>query len=101
MMKPASACENLQEIRQEIDAIDRTIIRLLGQRYGYVQAAAKLKTSAQNVKAEDRVNAMMQQRRVWAEEAGISPEIVEKIYTELVQYFIQEEMKKWQQHAAS
>ena len=99
-MKPAKTCENLQEIRQEIDAIDQAIIRLLGQRYEYVQAAAKFKTSAQNVRAEDRVKAMMQQRRVWAEEAGISPEIVEKIYTELVQYFIQEEMKKWQQHAA-
>ena len=99
-MKPAKACESLQELRQEIDAIDQTIIRLLGQRYDYVQAAAKFKTSTQNVTAEDRVNAMMQQRRVWAEDAGISPEIVEKIYTELVQYFIQEEMKKWQQHAA-
>jgi len=99
-MKLAATCENLQEIRQEIDAIDQTIIRLLGQRYEYVQAAAKFKTSAQTVNAEERVKAMMQQRRVWAEEAGISPDIVEKIYTELVQYFIQEEMKKWQQHAA-
>ena len=99
-MKRAAACEHLQEIRQEIDAIDRTIIGLLGQRYEYVQAAAKFKTSAQTVNAEERVKAMMQQRREWATEAGISPEIVEKIYTELVQYFIQEEMKKWQQDAA-
>ena len=100
-MKTAAACENLQDIRQEIDAIDQAIIRLLGQRSEYVQAAAKFKTSAQSVSAEDRVNAMMRQRRIWAKEAGISPDIVEKIYTELVQYFIQEEMKKWQQHAAS
>lgn len=100
-MKIAVACENLQEVRQEIDAIDQAIIRLLGQRYEYVQAAAKFKLSAQHVSAEERVKAMMSQRRKWAEESGISPEIVEKIYTELVQYFIQEEMKKWQQHAAS
>lgn len=99
-MKSAKACENLQEIRQEVDAIDQTIIRLLGQRYDYVQAAAKFKATVQNVKAEERVKAMMQQRRAWAEDAGISPDIVEKIYTELVQYFIQEEMKKWQQDAA-
>ncbi len=99
-MKPATACENLQEIRQEIDAIDQSIINLLGRRYEYVQAAAKFKTTTQNVRAEERVKAMMQQRRDWAVKAGISPEIIEKIYTELVNYFIQEEMKKWQQDAA-
>lgn len=98
-MKAAAVCENLQEIRQEIDVIDRAIIRLLGQRYEYVQTAAKFKTSTQSVNAEERVKTMMRQRREWAEESGISPDIVEKIYTELVHYFIQEEMKKWQQHA--
>ena len=94
--KSPEACENLQEIRQEIDAIDQDVIRLLGWRFEYVKAAARFKTTAQSVNADERVNVMLRQRRVWAEEAGISPEIIEKLYRELVDYFIREEMREWQ-----
>jgi isochorismate pyruvate lyase len=38
---------------------------------------------------------MLLQRRVWADEQGLSPEVVEKLYRDLVTYFISEEMKHW------
>jgi isochorismate pyruvate lyase len=40
---------------------------------------------------------MLQQRRVWAEEVGLSADAIEKMYRDLVSYFIDEEMKRWQQ----
>ncbi len=40
--------------------------------------------------------AMLQQRRVWAQEEGLNPDVIEKMYTDLVNYFIEEEMKHWQ-----
>ena len=99
--KSPEACEKLQEIRQEIDAIDQDVVRLLGWRFEYVKAAARFKTTAQSVNADERVNSMLQQRRVWAEQAGIAPEIIEKLYRELIQYFIQEEMRAWQKQQVS
>lgn len=95
-MKTPDECENMIDIRAEIDRLDRQVIALLGQRFAYVKAAAKFKTSQTSVKASDRFQAMLQQRRVWAEEEGLNPDAVEKMYEDLVNHFIAEEMKHWQ-----
>lgn len=89
------ACENMADIRAEIDFLDAAIIKLIGQRYQYVQAAAKFKTSETAVRAPERFKAMLLQRREWASEQGLNPDVIEKLYSDLVNYFIQEEMSKW------
>jgi isochorismate pyruvate lyase len=94
-MIPAKDCQNMAEIRAEIDDLDQKIIQLMGQRFEYVKAASKFKTSEMAVKAPERFKAMMITRREWAIENGLSPDIIEKIYTDLVQYFIGEELKHW------
>ena len=95
-MKSPDECSNIQEIRVEIDAIDREVIKALGERFAYVKAAAKFKTSEASVKASERFNAMLQQRRIWAEEVGLNPDAIEKLYRDLVNYFIDEELKDWE-----
>ncbi len=95
MMSPDD-CSNIQEIRTEIDAIDREVINALSKRFAYVKAAAKFKTSQTSVQAPERFNTMLQQRRLWAEEAGLNPDVIEQIYRDLVSYFINEELKHWQ-----
>jgi isochorismate pyruvate lyase len=97
-MKLPENCENISEVRYAIDQIDRQIIDLLGERFAYVKAASQFKTSEVSVKAEDRFNSMLQQRRIWAVEEGLNPDIVEKVYRDLVHYFINEEIKSWQQN---
>ncbi len=95
-MKEPNECSNIQEIRQEIDRIDRQIIAAFGKRFEYVKVAAKFKTSETSVKAPERVKSMLQQRRLWAEEHGLNPDVIEKLYQDLVNYFINEESKHWQ-----
>ena len=89
-------CENMQEIRDSIDAIDRNIIEQLGLRAQYVSAAAKFKTTASGVKAPDRVKAAIAMRREWAQDNKLSPDVIEKMYQLLIDYFISNEMKEWQ-----
>lgn len=98
-MKPPDDCASLQEIRAEIDRIDREVIAAFGQRFAYVKAAARFKTSEDTVKASDRFAAMLQQRREWAEEEGLNPDVIERLYRDLVTHFIEEELKQWQQEA--
>jgi isochorismate pyruvate lyase len=95
-MKEPDECSNIQEIRQEIDRIDQQIIAAFGKRFEYVKAAANFKTSETSVKAPERVKSMLQQRRLWAEEHGLNPDVIEKLYQDLVNYFINEESKHWQ-----
>jgi len=36
---------------------------------------------------------MLQERRIWAENEGLNPDVIEKLYRDLVSYFIEEELK--------
>lgn len=94
-MKKPDRCENITDIRIEIDRLDRQIIAIMGERFEYVNAASQFKTSETSVKAPERFQAMLQQRRAWAEEEGLNPDVIEKIYRDLVTYFIEEEMNRW------
>jgi isochorismate pyruvate lyase len=38
---------------------------------------------------------MLQQRREWAQEAGLNADVVEKLYRDLVNHFIEEELKHY------
>lgn len=92
--KAPGACTCITEVRNEIDSIDREIIRLLAARFGYVREVVKYKSNtASSIEASDRHKEVLQTRRHWAEESGLSPEIIEDIYDRLVKYFIQEEKK--------
>jgi isochorismate pyruvate lyase len=97
-MKTPEECQNMADIRKEIDDLDAQVVALLGKRYAYVKAASKFKTSEAAVKAPDRLQAMLEQRRAWAEAAGLSPDVIEKMYRDLVNYFIAEEMREWKGH---
>ncbi len=100
-MKTSDECTNMTDIRTEIDQIDQQIISLIGKRFVYVKAAAKFKTNITSVKAPERFQAMLKERRGWAKESGLNPDVIEKIYTDLVNYFIAEEMKHWQDNNLS
>ena len=99
-MKTPDECANMEDIRAEIDRIDHEVIALFGNRLQYVQAAARFKTSAEgakdtSVRDMERVKSMLEQRRLWAEAEGLSPDAIEKFYRDLVEYFINEESVKW------
>jgi len=95
-MSPPENCDSLGEVRAAIDAIDAEVIRLLGRRAGFVKAAARFKTSEADVAAPGRFSAMLQARREWAEREGLSADVIEKVYRDLVNYFIACEKEHWQ-----
>ncbi len=98
-MKTPEQCADITDIRAEIDAIDREVVALIGKRAGYVAAASKFKTSASSVQAPERQRAMLEARRAWAAAEGLNPDVIEKMYRDLVAYFVSEEMAKWRENA--
>jgi len=94
-MKTPTDCASLNDIRAAIDHVDRQIVALLALRADYVRAAAPFKTSQSAVAAPERQAAMLQARRQWAELEGLDPDFVEKLYQQVVDYFIARELEHW------
>lgn len=94
-MKPPAECQSLSEVRTEIDRIDREILGLLGTRAGYVHAAARFKETEEAVAAPERQAAVFRTRREWALEEDLDPDFIERIYRELIAYFVQREREHW------
>jgi len=89
-----SECTNISEVRGEIDNIDRVVIKLIRDRFDYVKEVVKYKeATASSIEASDRRTAALADRRKWAEEVGLNPDVIEDVYARLIQYFIEEEKK--------
>ena len=43
----------------------------------------------------ERQRTMLEQRRRWAEEEGLSPDVIEELYKRLIDYIISREMEVW------
>lgn len=92
-MKSPAECSSIEEVRAAIDALDREIVQAIGLRAQYVKAITRFKKTEQDVRAPDRRRQVLAARRAWAEQAGMNPDVVEQIYTLLIDYFVTEEMK--------
>jgi len=91
MQKPTD-CKSIEEVRNAIDAIDEEIISLLDQRFSYVKEVVKFKKDG-DIIAKNRYDQVITSRKQWAAEKGLQPEVIEKVYTLLLNYFIEEEHK--------
>lgn len=78
----------LDEIRAQIDGLDRQIVLLIAERQKRVIAAGSLKTDEQAVRAPQRVEQVIAKVRALADEAGASPVVVENTYRALIASFI-------------
>lgn len=94
---PPAKCASLDEIRTGMDAVDREIVALIARRVDYVRHAAQFKTNPATVAAPERVAAVLKTRREWAEAAGLSGDVIEAIYRQLVDYSVSEEHKRWEE----
>ena len=69
------------------------MIRLLGNRAGYVRQVVNFKNTPEDVRAPARYAEVMRRRRELAEANGLNPDVIEGMYKLLVDNFIQEEME--------
>jgi isochorismate pyruvate lyase len=83
---------SLEELRTEIDALDRQIVGLLAAREGLVRRAGRLKADTAAVRAPGRVEQVVERVRAVAAETGASPDVVERTYRAMIAAFIDLEL---------
>lgn len=93
LTKKPSECIGKDDIRDQIDRIDREIIRLFAIRADYVHEIVNYKTDEESVVAIDRKELVIRQRSEWAEQAGLNKETFREIFARLLQQNISEELE--------
>lgn len=85
---------NMHDLRDAIDAVDGELVDLLTKRAALIDRAVVLKSQSNwPARIPDRVEQVVQNVRRKAEEAGIDPNITEKIWRELIEWSIAREEK--------
>lgn len=86
-------CQSKEEVREQIDEIDKEIISLFAQRFSYVKAIVKFKNDPESIVARQRKDDVIRQRGEWASELGLDKSTFEKIYELLIDHNISREME--------
>ncbi|WP_419384776.1 chorismate mutase [Acinetobacter sp. ULE_I010] len=86
--------ESLEQVREKIDQLDQELIELIATRQYYVDQAVRFKRTAEDVKSPERVQQVINKVRQQAIDVGTNPDLVENLYREMIQHFIQRELKE-------
>ena len=86
---------SLGEIRSNIDKIDKEIVVLLCRRGELVKQAARFKPNSANVKDLKRLEQIIEKVTSYAKEMNFDSFTIENIYRNMIEQFIQLEMKTY------
>ncbi len=88
-------CSSLQEVRDEIDTLDDMIVELIAKRNSYIRQAAAFKESIEEVKAPERIEAVMQRVRHKALSYNLSPNLIASLYTIMINEMVESEIAEF------
>lgn len=88
-------CSSLGEIRKNIDSLDMEIVSLLVMRGKYVQQAVKFKSNYSKIEDKKRVDEIITKVTSYSRDLNFDPAVIEKIYSFLIEVYIQFEKKKF------
>jgi isochorismate pyruvate lyase len=85
----------MAEVRAEIDALDRAIVALLADRLHYIDEAARLKPSRDQVRDDARIAEVLAKAAAEAERLGADGAVIAAAYRALVEASIAHELEKF------
>lgn len=88
-------CETMVQVRSGVDATDRELMALLDRRFGYMRAAARIKTERSAVRDEARKATVIANARRDAERRALPSEALAAIWEQLVETSIAYELAEW------
>ena len=88
-------CADLADVRTEIDRLDKALVDLIGERFGYVERAWQIKLKhAQEASVPWRNQQVIDKVRARATERGVPPDLCEALWRQMIGWFIQYEEEK-------
>jgi len=93
--KSPDDCQTMTDVRAGVDQVDRELVALLVRRFGYMDAAARIKLDRGAVRDEARKAQVIDNVAREAEAAGLEPARLRAVWNELVEQSIAYEAVRW------
>ncbi len=89
-MKTPADCRTMDEVRTEIDRLDRALIDALAERWTYVDRIWEIKRAeARGANVPWRNRAVIEKVRARAAEKGLPPEMAEALWRQIIGWGVQ------------
>ena len=92
---PPADCTTMTEVRAGVDDVDRQVVALLARRFGYMDAAARIKPEREAVRDEWRKADVKAKVDAAAAAAGIDQALLARLYEDLIETSIAHELVRW------
>ncbi len=91
-LTPPQDCKTMQDLRVQIDKLDRQLIEMLVTRAKYIDRASQLKPGeGLPARIPDRVEEVVQRVRTSSDQLGMDPDLAEKLWRILIDWSIARE----------
>lgn len=94
----ANECQTMDEVRHEIDRLDRILVTLLAERQRYIEAAGRIKPAKSEVRLEWRIEDVVEKVLQTSQSEGLSKRIAEPVWRVLIDRCIAHEHESWALH---
>ncbi|WP_286336654.1 chorismate mutase [Hydrogenimonas cancrithermarum] len=88
-------CDTLEELRTEVDKVDEKIVELIAVRNHYIKQAAKFKHTVDEIKADERIEDILNHVRHKALTLGVSPNMVADLYRQMIDAMVETEIAEF------
>jgi isochorismate pyruvate lyase len=93
-------CTTMAEVRSGVDDVDRRVVELLKRRFGYMDAAARIKPDREAVRDEWRKADVLAKVDAAAAELGVDRTLIARIYEDLIETSIAHEFEEYDRRSA-
>jgi isochorismate pyruvate lyase len=88
-------CQTMGEVRAGVDDVDRRIVALIARRFGFMDAAARIKHGRDAVRDDARKNEVLSTVEAAAAERGVDPTLMRRLYEDLIESSIAYEFEEF------
>ena len=88
-------CTTMPEVRAGVDDVDARIVALIERRFGYMDAAARIKPTREAVRDEWRKGDVKAKVDAAAAAAGVDRDLMSRLYEDLIETSIAHELARW------
>ena len=93
-------CNSMTEVRAGVDDVDRRVVELLKRRFGYMDAAARIKPDREAVRDEWRKADVLAKVDAAAERMGVDRALMARLYEDLIETSIAHEFDEYDRRRA-